>query len=954
MRFGILGPLQVVSDDDEPVALGGHRQRAMLAALLLHANAGVPSGRLIEELWGGEPPRSAAKTLQVYVSRIRHALGGDGAQRLETVPGGYRLRVEPEELDADQFEKLLRESVRLLAAGRPAAAGDGVCAALELWRGDPLSDLAYESFAQAEIARLEERRLAAEELRVDAELAVGRDRDAIASLRPLIGAHPYRERLRGRLMLALYRAGRQAEALAAYQDARETLVDALGIEPSAELRDLHAAILAQDTALIAEPPGGSSRSAARADADGIRAMRTAGSPPRALDRVRSNLPATVGGFFGRARELEDLAALCADSDRLVTLVGPGGTGKTRLAIELGHRLAERFDGVWLVSLEQIVRPGEVVGAIARTIGLPESQGAPDLDQVTDYLAERSVLLLLDNLEHLLDSAPAIERIAIAGGRTRVLGTSQAPLRTPSERVLRLDPLQLPGPETDPDAVAAVPAVQMLLERTAAAGVSLIVDETTTSGLVRLCHQLEGLPLAIELAAPRLGLLSPAALADRLESELDALGRGARHLPARQRGLRAVLEWTVGLLDTRAQTLLAQLAAFPGGFTVELAEAAFGEILEELMALLDVGLIRRDETGRLALRPPVRSFATELLRRDGDENETLATAADAIAALGERFERRWFVRAGEGRVLLAPEAGNVTFLLDWTREHDSPRHARLAVATGWWMNHSARTQYARDHLNLALAQARDPVLRARCLQALGTLGLAGVDPTDSLRAADAWHALGDIDGEVFSLLYAANLHTHRREGKACMMLVERAETVAAPVITGDEELRWSISMLRADGLWHVGPRDEAEVLLGNLLAQARPGSWRQFWAATKQADFALEAGRPAEALRLYGVAMHALEGLSTPLGEAMQADTIAAALLQLDRIDDATDVYAVCELAHDELAFTPAGVLGEILGDVKRRIDQDRLPHARRRASELGMTRALAWVGALARGELGGG
>jgi DNA-binding SARP family transcriptional activator len=252
MRFGILGPLQVVDDGGRELTVGGSKPRALVAILLLHEGEAVSSDRLVEDLWSGEPPASAAKALQVHVSRLRAALadGLGGKDRLQTTAGGYLLRVESGELDAERFERLLEEGGAAIAAGNPERAVATFSGALVLWRGGPLCDFGYDSFAQAEIARLSELRAVALEQRIAAELALGREGQVIGALERLVREHPYRERLRGHLMLALYRSGRQAEALAAYRDARLALVDELGIEPSAELRQLHGAILAQDGSLL--------------------------------------------------------------------------------------------------------------------------------------------------------------------------------------------------------------------------------------------------------------------------------------------------------------------------------------------------------------------------------------------------------------------------------------------------------------------------------------------------------------------------------------------------------------------------------------------------------------------------------------------------------------------------------------------------------------------------------
>jgi predicted ATPase/class 3 adenylate cyclase len=674
-------------------------------------------------------------------------------------------------------------------------------------------------------------------------------------------------------------------------------------------------------------------------------------PPRTLDRPRTNLPAAAAELVGRDDDLAGLIARCTGAERLVTVAGPGGSGKTRLVVELGHRLLDQFDGVWFVALEELSDPAEVIGAVAHTLGLPDTAGVPDLDRVVDYVRTRRLLLLLDNAEHVLDAAPQIARVAAAGDAVRIVVTSQAPLRVAGEHVVRLEPLRTPtGAEDDPEALAGVPSVALLVQRARAAGSSFALTVDNAADVARLCRQLEGMPLAIELAAARLDLLDPAQLSGRLERGIDGLGTGGRDLPPRQRGLRAVLEWSCGLLSAEERQLLAGLSAFAAGFTPELAEAAFGEdALECLAALLDVGLVRR-EGGRLALRPPVRRYAAELLATPDEDAAAHRAVATALAELAEPFETRWLLQAGEGRLALNPELGNMIAALDWARDHDVVLHARLAAATGWWLNYSDRATFSQAQLDLALDRVEEPRLRARCLQALGTLGLVTTDPTASVQAAEAWRDLGDVDGEVASLLYGANLYGHRGDGPATMALVERAAAVLATAAY-DEGLAWMVDAVRADAVMQLGDHAGADALLRPLLARAEPGSWRQFWATTKIADVALDDGRPGEALAMYGIAMKTLEPLDTPLGELIQADTVAAALARLGRLDEAATTLAICELAHAELSRPPTVGLEKMLAETRGALDEEQLAAGRRQAKVLGVRGGLAWVGQLARGEL---
>jgi DNA-binding SARP family transcriptional activator len=329
MEFRILGPLEV-HDGAAPVAIPGVKERALLVDLLVHAGRVAPADRLIEDLWGDDPPGNPGNALQGRVSALRRALGPAGAGLLVTRPPGYALEVEPERVDAARFERLVAEAGRAPAAEQGGAAGL-LEQALGLWRGPALAEFADLPFARAEAARLEELRLAAVDARAELALAAGRDGELVGELEALVAAYPLRERQHGQLMLALYRSGRQADALRVYQDTRTVLAEELGIDPSPELQRLHRAILTQDPALEAA------------------AMKAVAAPPH-------NLPERLTSLVGREAELRGLGELLA-RHRLVTVTGPGGVGKTSLAVEAARRLVGAYpDGVWLVELAPLTDP----------------------------------------------------------------------------------------------------------------------------------------------------------------------------------------------------------------------------------------------------------------------------------------------------------------------------------------------------------------------------------------------------------------------------------------------------------------------------------------------------------------------------------------------------------------------------------------------------------------------
>ena len=672
-----------------------------------------------------------------------------------------------------------------------------------------------------------------------------------------------------------------------------------------------------------------------------------GPPPRTLEHIRTNLPAASAELIGRDDELAVLLDLMV-SARLVTVSGPGGSGKTRLALELARRAADGFDAVWFVALEHVLDPNEVTSALSRAMGLPEAPGVDAGERVLDHLRARNVLLVLDNLEHVIDAAPLVGHVARAGPEVRVLVTSQIPLREGGEHVLALDPLELPtGSERELSALRAVPSVALLADRASAGSTGWELTEGNMFDVAGLCRRLEGMPLALELAAARLGPREAGEVSRGLDETLDAPGGGAEG-PARQRGLRAALDWSVGLLSEPERALLLGLAVFSAGFTAELARAAFGDVAGELEALVAAGLVRAGEHCRFQVLPPVRRFAAELIDAD-DEDAAHAAIADALIAMAEPFEKRWIVCAGEGRLVLDPEGGNIAAELDWAQLMDYGRHIRLAASTGAWMNDSGAAELARDHLEIALARTTDATMQARCLQALGVLGRHESDPTGCLDAADAWHDLGDAEGEFYSAIYGADLYGHAQEGEAAIEVVERCAELAAQ-LPEDPDAAWILDTVRAEALSLLGYPEEAIGSLRLLYPEAPPGSWHQVRIATCLADLELTLHRPEQALAHDGAAIAALASLGSPLGELTRATTVAVALLHLGRVPEAAAAWAICELGYDELSWSPHGAARDWYDAVRASLEDQDLAQGRRQAAQLGMERGLAWVGQAARGE----
>jgi predicted ATPase/DNA-binding SARP family transcriptional activator len=678
--FQVLGPLAVRANG-APVELGAPKQRALLATLLLHAGETMPRHRLVEAVWGEAPPSSAAQSLQVYAHNLRRALG---AERIETVGTGYRFVLDADELDLAQFERLLERARVAIDGGRPADAADDTRRALELWRGQALADLGEEPIA-AEAARIDDLRLDANELSVDAQLALGAHVDVLPELERLIAAEPYRERFREQHIVALYRSGRQTDALAAYRDARRTVVDELGVEPGPALQELERAVLRQDGSLTAPA--------------------RPGTGPLQLPR-----PATP--LLGRRLEVAAAAALLRREDvRLLTLTGPGGTGKTRLALALAEELAPEFrGGAVFVELSPIRDPAFALPTIADALGV-----APD--EVAPLLRDSSTLLVLDNVEQLLPNVEFVSEL-LESPRVRVLVTSRSPLRLTGEHEYPVPPIEIT------DAVA-------LFEARARA-----VDpgfHASSGELAEICRRLDGLPLAIELAAARVKVLSTRAIAARLGRALDLLTGGARDLPERQQTLRSTLDWSHELLDEREQAAFARLAVFPAAFDLDAVEHVvdLADPLDLLTALVDESLVRRTADGRFTLLATIREYALERLAEPGEESD--ARRRHALYFLHRAEEAATvLIGGGDGLVALLDELAEAhddfRAALGWAAEvGELELEVRFAIALRQFWQVRGELREGRQYFDSLIERCVEPRLRAPVLGHGGTFYFRLGDP-----------------------------------------------------------------------------------------------------------------------------------------------------------------------------------------------------------------------------------
>jgi predicted ATPase/DNA-binding SARP family transcriptional activator len=623
-RFGVLGPL-TLERDGQAVRLPSGHQRSLLALFLMAGGVPLSRDRLIDELWGERQPASAVSALHVHLSKLRDLLG-DLVVR-ETA--GYSLRAAEIELDCWRFDALVDK-----ARSEPGQARALLGEALGLVRGEPLCDVACEGSVAQWRRALEEKRLQALLWRVEADLAAGAAGELVAELEWLASAHPFEERLWGQLMLALYRCGRQADALDAFARARRGFAGELGLEPGEQLARLHTRMLEHDDSLLLAAAG---EGAATADLAAHRPVHVP-KPPA------SNLPGAVTKLIGREPELAALQALLTDPHvRVVTLIGTGGVGKTRLSIELARRLeAEYRDGAVLVRLERLTDPALVAAEIAGALGHRAGTDGPGADGLVRYLRDRELLLVIDNFEHLLSAAVLVSELIELAPRIRVLVSSRTALRIRGERLFAVEPLELPTGGSE-DEIARSPAVALFVHRALAADPDLRLELDDRRILAAICRALDGLPLAIELAASRCHLLTPAQIHEQLSRPLAIGERALRDLPDRQQTLHATIGWSYELLTASAQAALRGAGVFLGGFTPAALQAVIGRTPgTELSELREASLVRRQtDAGRFELLELVRAFALDACRDTGEAADIHARHrhyfAELVAPVSAAFE-----------------------------------------------------------------------------------------------------------------------------------------------------------------------------------------------------------------------------------------------------------------------------------------------------------------------------
>ncbi len=891
MEFRILGPVEVEAGG-QTLRLGGPKQRALLALLLTQVNRVVSVDRLTEGLWGDSPPDSSSTAIQVYISELRRLLEPDRQRRgpyltLISQSPGYCLRIAPDQLDLFRFEQLKGTAARALAMGDFEAAATAARQALALWRGPALADFASEPWALGEAGRINQERMQVLEQRIHADLALGRHADLVAELEALVAEHPLREQLGGHLMLALYRSGRQAEASEVFQRTRERLVEQLGMEPGPELQKLLKRILNQDPGLNLPPPP----------------LRPAPPPP-------GRLPAPLTSFIGREAELEKVRSLLAKA-RLVTLLGVGGVGKTRLAIEVGNRQASGYEeGVRYVDLAPLATPHLLSQAVVGALGLRDQANEDVAQVIVNHLAAKQVLLVLDNCEHVAEaSARLVDRVLTQCAEVRVLATSRETLGVPGESVYRLQGLPL---ESD--------SVSLFLDRVQATAPALHATPDHERAISQICERLEGLPLAIELAASRVTVMSPPEILKRLDRRLDLLTTGPRTVPDRQRTLAATIDWSYGLLTEPEQRLFRQLSVFRGWFGVDAVEHVFGgvgqplaHVTDLLARLIDKSMLvpgAEYQLGRCRMLETVREFGLLCLAHADEVEATAGGHADHYLAVVENAshhlrtpdQRRWLD-------LVADDYDNIRAALDWVRAREPERGLKAAASLeNFWFH--GRQNEGRFWL-------------ARFLEA--TPGRSGSDRADALYVASwlAWMQ-ADFDSaqrtaeELVAISARSGDQFNRGRGRrylACVAYSREDRDLAANYFAEAlPDLRsagtpWELAIALNDNsylLHDLGRTEEARATLEESLALAQEAGdpWLLGMITESVATFAMLRGDVAEARRLWHECLQIEHHMGNQWSATFVVDGLAGLALQEGQAARSLCLMGASSALRDDMGSKP--------------------------------------------------
>jgi predicted ATPase/DNA-binding SARP family transcriptional activator len=913
VEFHILGPLRVQEGGAE-VEIRRGISRTLLIALLLRARETVGASSLMELMWGDDQPRNPANALQIQISYLRKTLSSGSAsarQPIVTRPGGYALDIEPDAVDAVRFERLLADASPVEAVRSDAMVDAQLRAideALALWRGEALSDVAGESFAQGTTTRLEEMRWNARERRIDLLLTIGRHREVVGELGALVSEQPLRERFHEQLVLALYRCGRQADALRAFEAARTTLIDELGLDPGPALQAMERNVLSQDPSLDWQP-----------FTPAPVVVEPISTEP--AEWRRNFVPAPLTALIGRDTEVGRVRDLLARS-RLVTLTGPGGAGKTRLAIDIAAR--EAANGrVWYVDLSSVDLPELVASAVAGALGATTGPNEDAGDVVASALAAETGLLVLDTCEHVLAGASKLASTVLhrAPGM-RVLATSRRPLAVTGEAAWPVPPLGLAPVDAEPiEAIRSSPAVTLFCERAQDVRPDFELSADNAADVAGICLALDGLPLAIELAAARADVLSPSAILDRLQNRFDLLVEGATDVAARQQTLRGAIDWSVDLLSDEQRCFFARLGAFAGGFDLDAAEAVASDgsqdSLRLLSALLRHSMVAIGGGDRFRLLDTLRAYAAELLA-DLDADDTRRRHARHYTQVAESSES--LVRGpGQGEALarLRTEIPNFHAALEWSLSiGDLDIATRLAGSLAWFWVLDGRLDVADRHLRRAIAIDTVPAeARAKVLWGYSLLaaGLGHLD--EALETGEASTALARQSGDSAAIGCGLNATAVARWALGDLDAAGAAhdEAIERFVAVGDLWGESICRVLRARTALDRGDADSEDLLRAGLDAARRCGDAHvigialgllaNLQANRGEPDSAIESAR--ESLRLQEsigytegttAALHLLARLHLASGDTADArDELLRSLRLAWKMQHAA---AICEALED--------------------------------------------------------
>jgi predicted ATPase/DNA-binding SARP family transcriptional activator len=805
VRFGILGPLEV-TEADKFLRIEGRKLRTLLTALLVDSNEVVSTDKLISALWPSSSSATQLNALQSQVSRLRTILDSAGSsdeRRLVSHGSGYLIRARDDELDALEFESLGRRSRDAIATQDWSAAVSYAERALGCWRGDALEESRHEEFARARATQLEEERLLTIECRIEAGLALGQHSELVGQLEALVIQHPLRESLWSQLMLALYRSGRQSDALRAYDRVRRTLAEELGMDPGVELVKLREGVLNHDPTLdrpLPEPTVGAPSETRAAASTTVR--RKDDEPHEAGSAARHNLPSQLTSFVGRPAERAAVADELGRSS-LVTLTGSGGCGKTRLALQVAREVLPRFaGGVWFVDLASVSDPDLVDRVAADSLGVEVGEDNR-LDLICRRIGHEGILLVLDNCEHLVDAAALLaENLLARCPAARILATSREDLRADGEVVLRVPGLSLPAT----DGGDGIPfdeseAVQLFMLRARSALAGFAPTGETQDHVTQICRRLDGIPLAIELAAALVGSMPVADIAENLDERFRLLSQGRRHSIGRHRTLRATLDWSFELLDEPAQQLLVRLAVFVGDFTLAAAGTVAGTesdplaLARGLMHLVATSMVTcvvgREGADRYRMLETVRQYALERLEQIDVADEVRWRHARYYADLAEDAERHVHgPTALEWLARVASELPNLRAAVAWTIDHDDTGIGlRLVGSLRWYFDRMGLLDEAARWLHEWLNHATDlPLdLRLRALTAASTLEFMQGEFSQTRQLGEEGVAiarrLGDVHQLALALIVRGSAAVYEGEVSRAEECFEEADLLCAQL--GDE-------------------------------------------------------------------------------------------------------------------------------------------------------------------------